>query len=350
MKTRPPKNGVKKKSKVRVLLVDGNALLKVAYNGAKDEYNRNGVHIGALFQFLMILRKRLNEDTFQQVYVFWDGKFSGKLRYEIYKNYKGDRGKDYINGNILEPELQNQQKLIQIYLSEFGIRQYQDPIIEGDDCVAYFVNNNQDKNITVMTNDRDMAQLIGENVRLYLLDRKEHLTVSNYSTLTGYTLKNALFVKIITGDDSDSVKGIKGLGITTLLKYFPEVKQQICDTTWFVKRAKELQEERLNNKKKPLKVFTNIIETNTDGIQGKALFRINEQIMSLKHPLLTTKSIENLDKVIDSPIDFESKSMKSVNRLLKEHHLTDLLRRWDLDEFLLPYKQLLNREKKLIIN
>ena len=103
MRRMPPKNG---KSKItNTLLVDGNALYKRSFIGARDEYNKDGEHIGGVYQFLTVLRKLMNENIYQKVFVFWDGEFSGKLRYNIYKDYKIKRGKDFINGT--KPETIN---------------------------------------------------------------------------------------------------------------------------------------------------------------------------------------------------------------------------------------------------
>ena len=349
MRKRPPRNGNVLKQQIHVLLVDGNALLKVAYNGAKNEINRNGEHIGGVYQFLTILRKRLNEGFYQQVYVFWDGKFSGKLRYNLYNDYKIGRGKDYINGNIPDPDFLIQKNIVSSYLEELCIRQYQDDIIEGDDCIAYFCNTNEGEyKITIMTNDRDMAQLIDDDVTIYLLDKKFNINTDNYQAFTGIPLYNALFVKIVLGDSSDSIKGIKGLGMKTLLDNFPEVKTQKVTVEWFKKRAQELQDERLKQKKKPLKVFTNIIETITDGIQGKTMYQLNEAIMDLKNPLLTSESINNLNELIGGEMDFEGRSLKNVHKLMKVDRLVDIINERNMDDYLIPYKQIINREKKLI--
>jgi len=348
MRKRPPK-GASTKKQTHVLLVDGNALLKVAYNGAKNEINRNGEHVGGVYQFLTILRKKLNDGFYQQVYVFWDGKYSGKLRYNIYNDYKIGSGKDYINGNIPDPDFLIQKNIVSNYLEELCIRQYQDEIIEGDDCIAYFCNSNDGEyKITIMTNDRDMVQLIDDNVRLYLLDKKFELTKDNYQEFTGIPLENALLLKILLGDSSDSIKGIKGLGLKTLIDLFPEIKTQKVTIDWVKNRAKELQEERVKVKKKPLKVLNNIIETITDGIQGKTMYEINETIMDLKNPLLTEDAINGLDGIIGAPMDFTDRSLKNVHKLMKIDRLVDIIREHNLDDYLIPYKQIINREKKLI--
>ena len=107
---RPPKNGTRE-HKTNTLVVDGNALFQRGYHGAKDEYNKEGNHIGGIYQFITVVRKLLEENVYQKVFVFWDGEFSGKLRYELYPDYKSARGKDFINGT--KPEDKDQLAAIQ---------------------------------------------------------------------------------------------------------------------------------------------------------------------------------------------------------------------------------------------
>ena len=90
----PPKFG-RKDTHVHVLLVDGNALFKQAYYGAKNEYTAKSeheeyIHVGGLVQFLRILRNFLFDHYYNKVYVFWDGLLSGQKRFDIYPEYKID--------------------------------------------------------------------------------------------------------------------------------------------------------------------------------------------------------------------------------------------------------------------
>ena len=87
MNKRPPKNGETVKKIQNTLLVDGNALFKRAFAGAKDEYNYKGEYVGGLYSFLTTVRKLLTEDLYHRVFVFWDGELSGQLRYNLYKDY-----------------------------------------------------------------------------------------------------------------------------------------------------------------------------------------------------------------------------------------------------------------------
>jgi 5'-3' exonuclease len=97
MNRRPPKHGERTQI-LNTLLVDGNSLFKRSILGAKDVYNQKQEHIGGVYQFITVIRKLLDDDLYHKVIVFWDGKLSGKLRYNIYKDYKSNRNKDYENG------------------------------------------------------------------------------------------------------------------------------------------------------------------------------------------------------------------------------------------------------------
>jgi DNA polymerase-1 len=162
-------------NKYNHLYIDGNSLFKTSYHGSKDEYNKFGEHVGGIYQFFTMLRKMLNEDIYHKVIILWDGKFSGKLRYQIYKDYKSNRLKDWETGIRVDEDknLIVQQYIIKEYIEEIGIRQYEDDIVEADDLIAYLVSKNKkNNNITIVTNDRDLCQLIDTNVRVYLTGLK----------------------------------------------------------------------------------------------------------------------------------------------------------------------------------
>jgi 5'-3' exonuclease len=63
--------------KSETLIVDGNALLNVAYHGAKNLYNSDGNHIGGIYQFFTILRKIILDQEPNKLFIFWDGKLNG---------------------------------------------------------------------------------------------------------------------------------------------------------------------------------------------------------------------------------------------------------------------------------
>jgi DNA polymerase-1 len=344
---RPPKNGETISKTQNTLLVDGNALFKRAFAGAKDEYNHKGEFVGGVYQFLTLLRKLLTEDLYHRVYVFWDGKYSGKLRYEIYEPYKSGRGKDYKNGTqpIDEEEL-NQRKLIWEYLNELYIRQLKHELIEGDDFIAYYcLTKKPNEKITICTNDRDMAQLVSDDVKIYFLDLKQYIDKDNFISYFCFKPENAALIKTMIGDNSDTIKGIKGLGSKTLLTLFPELTERVLTINDIIEIAKEKQEERLKNKQKPLAVLSNIINAVTDGVQGNRIYEINDMLVNLKKPMLTEDGIRDLEQLIDGTLESSGRDIKNVLIYMKRDGLDKTIGEVRYPDYLIPFKKLIDREK-----
>ena len=346
MNKRPPRNGEVIEKKQNTLLVDGNALFKFGYFGAKNQYNHHGQHIGGLYSFLTILRKMLTDDMYHKVYVFWDGNLSGKLRYELYEPYKSDRGKDFINGThpVDESELV-QRMVIWEYLNEMYVRQLKHEIVETDDFIAYYcLNKKPNENITIVSTDRDFCQLISEDVRIYFLDLKLYVDLSNFKETFEYHQGNSLLVKSIIGDNSDSIKGIKGVKIKTLLNNFPELKTSVLGLDDLIELANKKQEERLSNKKPKLKVFENIVSRVTDGVQKNKIYEINEKLMDLKKPLMTEDAIDELNDLINGSLNNTDRDLKNVLKMMERDGLDKIIGEYRYPEYLLPFKKLISRE------
>lgn len=348
MLNRSPPRGGNYKEPISTLLVDGNGLFMNSYCPTGGVYNYKGEKIGGIFQFLTTLRKLINENLYNRVFVFWDGKFSGKLRYEIYNDYKANRNKDYINGTIPDdPEKLIQKNIIQEYLEELFVRQLEDDIVEGDDFIAYYCLNIEDnENITICTGDRDMCQLIDDRVQIYFLDKKVYVTKENYQEYFKHHQKNSALIKMISGDVSDNIKGIKGIGEGTLLKHFPELNLEPYTLERLINKAKFIQEDRNIKKQKPLTALDNLINGVTEGIQGKDFYKINKQLVDLKTPLITESGIEAINDLITLPINPEDRSMKNAYFLMKRDGIDVRVINYT-EDYLLPFKKLMEREKKL---
>jgi DNA polymerase-1 len=234
----PPKNGVKI-DRINTLLIDGNALYKRGYTGSHNAYNKKGKHVGGIYQFITVLRMLLSRDVFHNVYVFWDGRFSGKLRWEIYKDYKVSRGKDYVNGTEpQDPYEKLQQFRVKQYLYHLSIRQIEDAIVEADDYIAYYCKHKEpNEDITICTSDRDIVQLISDTTKIWLCDLKEYVVLGNYSLYFKHHHENVALIKTIAGDNSDDIKGVKGVKEPTLLKHFPFLAERKSDLLEVLSRS-----------------------------------------------------------------------------------------------------------------
>jgi 5'-3' exonuclease len=327
------------------LLVDGDALIKTAYHGASNLFYK-GDHIGGLFQFYSLLRKVITTHRFDRIFIFWDGQFSGRLRYDIYPDYKGNRDKDFYNKT--EPkdlDLFLQKERVKLYAEELFLRQYEDEVCEADDCIGYYCGQmGDDEKIVILTNDRDMCQLIDDRVAIYLLNKRKIVSKKNYNEFFDHHHTNAGLIKIITGDSSDNIKGVKGVKEKTLLKYFPELSEKSLSLDEIFSKINHIQNER----KTRLKTLDNILNGVTDGLQKDKLYEVNEKIINLKKPIITEECEENLNTIIESPIDPEDRNTKNVLSMMIEDGFVMAIPggRDGYIEFLRPFLSIIKKEKK----
>jgi 5'-3' exonuclease len=339
----PPKNGSRIERK-NTLLIDGNALFKRGYLGSHDAYTRDGEHIGGLYQFITVTKKLISENVYHNVYVFWDGRLSGKLRYDIYKDYKSSRGKDYVNGT--EPEDMSeklQQYMVKGYLYHLSIKQLEDDVVEADDFIAYYCLTKSDyEDITICTSDRDLCQLISNDIRVYLCDKKMYVGVENYNTVFEHHYTNVALLKTIIGDNSDDIKGVKGVKEKTLLKHFPILKEKGVSLHEIIAEAQKLSDNRVAEGKKPLSALTNILNSVTDGVQGKKLYEINDELVNLRKPKLTEDAKERFLAMKTEPAPQDA-DFKEVYQMVKRDGLDELIREYYMSDYFLQFKKLKDR-------
>ena len=335
----------RKKTFKHTLIVDGDSLIKTAYHGAKDLYYKD-THIGGIFQFLTMLRKIINEYRFDKIYVFWDGTFSGRLRHEIYKDYKSNRDKDfYVQQPPSEPNLYIQKERVMLYCEELFIRQFIDDVIEADDCVAYYVSQmKEDEKVVIMSNDRDLCQLIDDKVGVYVINLKKIVTKENYNQYFKHHHTNLKLIKMISGDNSDNIKGIQGVSEKTIIKYFPEITEKTLTLTEIFSKIESIQKGRKNR----LKTLDNILNSVTNGVQKEKIYEINEKIIDLKNPLLTESSKNELDTLFEVPLDPDGRETKNVIKMMIEDGLMMAIPggQEGYINFLQPFLRIIKKEKE----
>jgi len=353
-KSRAEANNVSTEKLEYTLLVDGNNLLKISL--VDKRMNSLGQEYGAVFLFLRQLGQLLQKKDFNYCIVCWDGDGSGVLRYNYYNDYKANRDKHYelINGmseydkgiyeymkkvyayhNKNKKEVkraetddecfQRQRNIIKDILENLFIRQFSYDEVEGDDLIAYYVQHKKpNERIVIVSGDRDLTQLINDEVCQYIPSLRKFISPKNSIEELGITHENTLLKKIICGDTSDNIKGIKGIGEQTLVKLFPNIKSEKTSLEAIIERSKELLEERKEQKKKPLKSLENIVNCVTDGIQGKDIYTINKKIIDLSEPLLTDEARKGLDDEMYAPISVEERDIKNIYDIITQNGMNDL--------------------------
>lgn len=353
-KSRAEANNVSTEKNIYTLLVDGNNLLKISL--VDKRMNGKGEEYGAVFLFLRQLGQLLQKKDFDFCIVCWDGDGSGVLRYNYYKDYKANRDKHYeMIGGVSEYDrkineyvkkvlnysknnkqevkrsetddecFQRQRALIQDILENLYIRQFIYDDVEGDDLIAYYVQHKKpNERVVIVSGDRDLTQLINDEVCQYIPTIKKFISPKNSVEELGITHENTLVKKILCGDASDNIKGIKGIGEQTLIKLFPEIKDTKTSIEAIVERSKQLLEERKADKKKPLKSLENIVNCVTDGIQGDKIYEVNKKIIDLSEPLLTKEALEGLQAEMYAPLGDDDRNINNVYNIIIENGMSDL--------------------------
>lgn len=326
-----------KPKKTKTLIVDGNVLMKRSYNGAKNVYHKDK-HIGGIFAFYSTLRKLILEHKIEKVVITWDGERGGTLRLDYYPDYKGNRPK------FFDKEYELQKLRVKQYAEDLSIRQYEHSDVESDDLIAFYCKNKKKlEEVMIYTNDRDMCQLINEDVTIFLADKKMEVGIGNYQWFFEHHYSNAGLIKIIEGCGSDYIKGVDGVSENTLLKHFPQLKERKVSLDEIIESSKKINEER----DKPLKVIQNIIEGKTRGNHRGPLYEVNKKIIDLNQPLLTEEASENVINLIDLPIDPSGRDPKNVLKMMIEDGVMYALPGGENGylNFMEPFVKLLKKEK-----
>lgn len=359
--------------KFNTLLIDGSNLLEVCF--AKDKkLSSNGLEVGAIFQFLLQIKILLQKGNFRYVYAFFDGERSGQLRFNLNCEYKLNRDKtfedsemsDYmkeVNARVkwMEKKIYKkpkktedekecffrQKNVILKCLDELFIRTLECEYTEADDFIGYYVTHKRpEERIVIISNDRDLTQLISEDVIVYIQSKHDFINTKNHTDKIGYNYQNVLLKKMICGDDSDNIKGIKGVGEKTLFTNFPEFTQRKVTLDEVIDKARKINEDRVASKKKPLKWAENIVNRVTDGCQGEKVYEINEKIIDLKKPLMTDDAIELIESFMYAPIDPEGRSMSNLYNILLEAGVDDLKDETIFGNFFTEFNFVIDNEKK----
>ncbi len=204
----------------KLILIDGNSILfrayyATAYPGQTLMTNSQGVHTNALFAFVGMFEKMVYEDDVF-VLVAFDTSEPTK-RHEAFEAYKAGRAK-------MPEELAEQIPLVNAYIDLYGVKAISKPGYEADDIIGTCARHgaNEGYDVNVFSSDRDLLQLVSDNVTVHLLKKGmqdvKHFTPALLEET--YDLKISQFVdlKAMMGDPSDNIPGIPGVGEKTAVK------------------------------------------------------------------------------------------------------------------------------------
>ena len=327
----------------KTLLVDGNNLVKIGFHGVKDYYH-NGKHIGAIWHFVNTIRRFIDEQNFDKVVVMWDGDDNSsarKLIYPQYKEQRRDRDNEYKLDSFTE-----QKERIKQYLEDCYVRQINVDNNEADDLIAYYCQISENEQKTIYSGDKDLTQLISDKVSVYYPRTKEtyHLGSKIKCDIYEFPHQNIRTYKILSGDKSDNIEGISGLGEKTLIKFFPELLEKSVSITDILEKTENLLKENKNNK-----TLQNLLSGKTkSGVYGDEYFVINEKIINLSNPLITDDAKELVELYYKESLDPDGRGHRGLIKMMMEDGFFKYLPKGDdaWVNFVRPFMKLTRKEKR----
>ena len=209
--------------KKRAILVDGNNLLfrsyyATAYTGNLMK-NSEGFPTNALFGFVNMINKIINEEKPEYMMIAFDK--GHNFRQDMYDNYK--------DGRIETPsDLKIQFPIAKELCTLMGIKYIEIDNYEADDIIGTFArmaDEDKNYNATIISSDKDLLQLISDEVIVKLLKQKDYILMDETTFVEHYGIKpiRMIDLKSLMGDPSDNIPGVKGIGektaISLLQKY-----------------------------------------------------------------------------------------------------------------------------------
>ena len=286
----------------RVLILDGLNLFFRNF-AMMNMVNPDGVHIGGLGGFFRSLGAMIRQTNPTSVYVVFDGAGSTTNRKNLLSEYKGTRNLQRVTNweafDSLEEE--HDSKIDQIvriiqYLKLLPIKTTILDKVEADDIIAVLSKKLVEKHNStcfIVSSDKDFLQLVTDKIIVYRPMEKEYYTPKVVEEKFGLKPSNFILHKVLLGDNSDNIRGIKGLGAKGIFKKFPELKtHDLTLDDIFDISARKFKDHV---------VYSRVV-------QDQSRLEDTYKIMDLSKPMIDEKEVEIIGKIIEEDLpDLNSK-------------------------------------------
>lgn len=208
------------------IIIDGNNILYACLAMNKDDYTLYEEYIGGVTGFLKSLNKIVNTVDPKRIFVVFDIDKSD-MRLHLYPEYKANRT-GFSDGELSD-RMDFKERHINILrdiLPKLNCHVLAVEKVEGDDVIANYIKQTK-HHTTIVSSDRDLIQLMNKNTSVYRhIGNQEFIsleTIKDYLDYPYYWLK---YIKILSGDASDNITSIKGLGEKRAIKILKEVNDE----------------------------------------------------------------------------------------------------------------------------
>ena len=249
----------------KLMLIDGHSIMNRAFYAIPLLTNKDGQHTNAIYGFLNILFKLIEEEQPTYIGVSFDLP-KPTFRHLKYSDYKGNRKKT-------PEELRSQIPLIKDVLKAMNVVIYEKEGYEADDVLATIAKKAESIGISpiIVSGDRDLLQVATDNIKIKMPKTKAGKTeIEDYfakDVIEKYSVTPQEFieVKALMGDTSDNVPGVPSIGEKTAIKIISEYKT----VENAIQNASNI---------KPKKAGENILEYKEQALLSKYLVKIDTDV------------------------------------------------------------------------
>ena len=264
-----------------VLLIDGlNTFIRVF--SAIPTTNEDGIHIGGIVGFLRSIGYTINMVRPTRVIIVFDGKGGSNRRRKIFPEYKMGRKMSVrlnrTTGVSLTREDEHKMMIAQLnrvieYLECLPLTITNVENVEADDVIGYCAKHLFKDKVTIMSTDKDFLQLVDNRIKVYSPTKKLMYDEERIKNEYGIDSKNFLLYRILDGDKSDGIPGIKGAGLKTLLKVFPYLESPHQFTIEDIMKSSDANKDKY-------KICETIVKEKDQMFLNKKLMDLTDGVMS----------------------------------------------------------------------
>jgi len=277
----------------RLLIIDGQNMFIRNYV-MSPQLDINGSPIGGLTGFMRSLQKEVRRANPDRVAICWEGPGGSQARREKNKNYKVGRKAPKLNREyeFTTPEEERENKYQQVirlteYLDNLPVLQLAVENVEADDVIAWLCHCNEyaEWQKLIISNDKDFIQLCDDKTVLVRPGKNEEVLNKN-EVLEQYNIhpRNFAWARAITGDKSDNLEGVKGLGLATVAKRFSFLSENKDYG------LNDIMTHAKNNNSK-IKAYQNVLDS-------EEIIALNYEIMQLYTSTISPQGVNKLKYAI----------------------------------------------------
>lgn len=266
---------------MRILYIDGFNFFYRGLNKDRLSQDKKGEPMGGTISFFKQLFFTMNTLMPTKVVICWDGDSAGERRRKLFNGYKSKRGrhtvKTYDMGyqNISNEDIQFTE-ILKI-LEFLPVELFKVDYLEADDLIQYFVEKNKSHDTIqyIASTDKDYLQLIDDKTFVWNPELKLLFDKKKVEEKFGFLAENFIWYKIINGDESDEIPGVKGVALKTLVKTLPEFTHQKIDSLQSLL-------EVIENKEGKSKALFDLKASSSTLIRNYQLMRLHESNIGYK--------------------------------------------------------------------